>query len=432
MFDRTLDDWIRPSRRALRELRHAVRRAMIRARRRKQGRVPRDVADRWERLTLRLLRFGGASAGNTVRFFTDGDAMFERLWEAMGAAKQRIWCETYILEPDRIGTRTIAALAEAAARGCEVLLIYDYLGSPRAGDALLAPLRAAGGRALAFNPPWPWQRRGPLLCRDHRKIVVIDDRIGFCGGMNWSEDYAGPRHGNGRFQDCHLELRGPCARDLAQVFLRSLRTLEQWRRRSRRTPRPRRRRLSRPRRTRQATFVQVLGSSGRRGRRAVQRSVRMIVNGAGQTCYITTPYFVPSWSLRRAMWRAARRGVEVRVLTAGLSDVPLVRLAAQHIYGSFLRHGVRIHELHDRTLHAKTLVVDGLYATVGSFNLDQWSDRRNLEVNVGLLDAAAARELHEQFVQNLARAREVHLSDWSRRSWPTRLLHWLAYLVARL
>jgi cardiolipin synthase len=415
----------------MRALRLAVGRAIRRARRRRHGRLPAAVASRWEQLTARLLRFGGASPGNLVHFYSDGDALFERLWGAMDKARRRIWCETYILEPDRVGRRTIAALTAAAERGCKVILLYDYLGSPRATDELLAPLRAAGGDVEAFNPPWPWQRRGPLLCRDHRKIVVIDDRIGFCGGMNLSEDYAGTRHGNGRFHDCHMEVQGPCVRDLARVFLDSLDAMKRFRRRVR----PGRRAARLPLRARRAageSFVQVLGSSGLLGRRSVQRSIRLVVSSAAATCYITTPYFLPSRRVMRAMGRAASRGVDVRLLTAGRSDVPIVRLAAQHVYGWFLQRGVRVFELHERTLHAKTIVVDGLYATVGSFNLDQWSDRRNLEVNAGILDAAAAGELHARFLRDLDLSREVRLADWARRPWWARAVHWLAHRVARL
>jgi cardiolipin synthase len=134
----------------------------------------------------------------------------------------------------------------------------------------------------------------------------------------------------------------------------------------------------------------------------------------------------------RAMIRSATRGVDVRLLTAGVSDVPIARAASQHIYGQFLHHGVRIFEMFDATLHAKTMVIDGLYSTVGSFNLDQFSDKRNLEVNVGMIDPDVARVMEQDFERNLSQAREVTLENWKRRTRWQRFVHWCAYQLTRL
>jgi cardiolipin synthase len=136
--------------------------------------------------------------------------------------------------------------------------------------------------------------------------------------------------------------------------------------------------------------------------------------------------------LIRALNRAAERGVDVRVLTAGDCDVPIVALAARHIYGRLLRHGVRIYELYDTTLHAKTITIDSVYSTVGSFNLDTWSFNRNLEVNVAMLDPAIAESLQNLFVENIAKSQEVTLDGWSKRSWLTKFQHWLAYQILRI
>jgi cardiolipin synthase len=176
----------------------------------------------------------------------------------------------------------------------------------------------------------------------------------------------------------------------------------------------------------------VLDSDARRERRAIQRALRHTVSRAVHHAFITTPYFVPPRRLRRAMTRAARRGVDVRILTAGLSDMPVVRWAGQHVYDRMLRSGVRIYELFGQALHAKTVTIDGLYSAVGSFNLDRWSDRRNLEVNIAILDPGLAQRLEDRFHQDLERAREIRLEDWTRRAWLVRLLQWLAYQVMRL
>ncbi len=413
----------------MKRLRASVREALgVNARRRRRvhsraiASAGHDAAAVWEVIANMLLRFGGTSAGNSVEVYCDGDQTFEAMWNTIDSARTRVWHETYILEPDRVGTRTIEALAAAAKRGCRVRLLYDAIGSPRVTDAFLKPLRDAGGEIDRFNPLFTWKRKPGLLQRDHRKITVIDSHTTFTGGINTSEDYAGPRYGRVTFQDCHARLCGPCVRDLAAVTVASLALVRDV---SRREAGNRARRCGR-------TFVQVLASRGGLGRRALQRAMRLTVRHSVERCWITNPYFLPPQGMMRAMKKAAKRGVDVRVLTAGRSDVPIVRAASQHIYGELLKHGVRIFEYFNSTLHAKTMTIDGLYGTVGSFNLDTWSDKRNLEVNVGMIDAEVARALEEQFETNLKGAKEVVLDAWIKRSRWQRLIHWCAYQLMRL
>jgi len=371
------------------------------------------------RKTLRLLRpLGAVSQGNRVRVWIDGDAVFEAMWEAIAGARTSVHLTTYILEPDRVGERTLGALEEAAARGCRVLLVLDAFGSHRVTEARLARLRSLGAEVVFFNPIVRWRAPGSRLVRNHRKILVVDGRRAFCGGMNVAEEYAGGRHGTGLFRDTQLEIEGPCARDLE--LLCELEPLESARERGG------------PGADAEGSLVQILESSVRRHRRAIQKAMRVTLGRALERCYLTSPYFVPPARLLRALKHAARRGVDVRVLTAGRSDVPLVRLASQHLHGGLLRAGVRIYELQTRVLHAKTVTVDGVYASVGSFNLDYWSDRRNLEVSVSILGSEAAGELERQFQADLADAREVRLESWQRRSWWRRLAAWFGYVAMRL
>jgi cardiolipin synthase len=251
--------------------------------------------------------------------------------------------------------------------------------------------------------------------------------------MNIAEEYAGPRHGTGLFRDTQLRLEGPCARDLAEMVERLAGAIEE------RRPgwRAALERLARPAPAGGAaadggTLVQILESSVRRERRAIQKALRTTLARSLERCTLTSPYFVPPKRLMRALIHAARRGVDVRILTAGRSDVPSVRLAGQHLYGRLLRSGVRIFELTGAVLHAKTAVIDGVFALVGSFNLDYWSDRRNLEVSVGVLDRSSSAALEEQFRLDLEGAREVTLESWGARPWLQRALGWLAYQVLRI
>lgn len=382
----------------------------------------RRLWERW-RSTLRLLRpLGDVSRGNRITPLLDGDEAFVAMWEAIDGASRRVVCTTFILEDDAVGRRTRDALAAAAERGCEVVLQCDAYGSKALRASFLRPLQESGGRVILYNPPLRFRPRMSRLVRNHRKILVVDDRIAFCGGMNVSEDYAGEHHGTGRFRDVHLRLDGPCVADLAKLVRDSIRSGGD------RPPA----RGERPRPFAKGSVVQVLESNVRRQRRAIQKAMHFTLRRAVKRCIFTSPYFVPPRRLIAAMTDAAQRGVDVRVMTAGRSDVPIVRKASRHLYGRLLRGGVRLYEMQERTLHAKTACIDGVYGSVGSFNLDYWSYRRNLEVTVTALDPATAARLEERFREDLVLSREVRLENWERRRLLERVLDWLAYQLLRI
>jgi len=181
----------------------------------------RRVVFNWKHVFSRLLPLGGLSEGNKIALYSDGDMAFSKMCESIGQAKKLVWLEMYIFSMDRIGRLIRDALVDAAQRGCEVLVIYDHFGSPRLNE-FLAPLHKAGGKSFAFNPIWPWRKHGPLLFRDHRKILIIDGEIGYCGGLNISEEYAGRHLGTNRFRDTLLGIKGPGVADLGKLFVSSL------------------------------------------------------------------------------------------------------------------------------------------------------------------------------------------------------------------
>jgi cardiolipin synthase len=385
------------------------------------ARVPRRLGRVWRRTIGRLLMLGGSSDGNTLTIFFEGSETFDAMLAAIARAERRVWLETYILEPDALGTAVLAALTAAATRGCQVRLMFDVIGSPRVDDAVLRPLREAGGVAAPYNPPFAFRDRRSPLQRDHRKILIVDER-GFCGGMNVSVDYGSFHRGNGRFRDTHALLEGPCVADLASIFQQG------WHEETgERLPA-----IERSAPLAEGVFVQVLRSDASRQMRHIQRALYQTVGRCLRNCFLTTPYFVPPPRLLSALVQAAKRGVDVRVLTAGLSDVPIVSVAARHLYGRLLRGGVRVYEMTERTLHAKTATIDGLYSSVGSFNLDRWSFERNLEVNVSVVDPGLARQLQERFVKDVEGSREVRLADWTARGWLESVRGWIAYQLMRL
>ena len=363
---------------------------------------------------------GAMSPGNRVEIFGEGDGLFEALWRELERAERRILLTTYILTPDRVGRRTIAALVAAAGRGVEVTLRYDSVGSDDLESGLLDDLRRLGGEVIEYNPVLTLRSRlSRRMVRDHRKVVVIDGSVAFCGGMNIAEGYAGSVHGTAELRDTHLRIEGPAAEDLQALFDPD-----------RDDDPPPQFELA-PRET-SGTLVQVLESNRWRKRRAIQRALRYTISRAERRLWLTNPYFLPPTRLRRAIIGAAGRGVDVRLLTVGPSDAPHLKAVSQHVYGRFLRGGVRIYELQSRKLHAKTAVIDGVYASVGSFNLDILSDRYNHEINVALLDHDLAQTLEELFERDLEGAKEITLADWSHRGLWNRVKGWLGYQLSKL
>ena len=314
----------------------------------------------------------------------------------------------YLLAPDEVGLSTLQRLEEAARRGCDVLLLYDGLGSIKLRDRHLAPLRRAGGQTAAFHRAWPpWKKSGPLGIRNHRKLTLVDDRVGFCGGQNLSEEFAGRRHGEDwTFDDSMTRVEGPCVRDLADVFLRTWHEITG----ERRDPPPR------PAPFEDGVAVGVVETDPRRGETHLIQVVEAAMERAERDCYLSSPYFIPAPWLKDALLDTARRGVDVRVLTAGISDVPVALAAGRSCYGPLLEAGVRVYEMQGRTLHAKTLAVDGFVGSVGSYNFDLWTSRHVLDVAVVVADEAFARSVRREFEVFLEQAEEVRLADWRRRS----------------
>ncbi|MDP2339580.1 MAG: phospholipase D-like domain-containing protein [Deltaproteobacteria bacterium] len=378
--------------------------------------------DAWQKTAGRLLRLGGGSQGNELTLLVDGDDAFEAMLRAIHSARVRVWLEVYIFTPDRIGTAFFDALVAAARRGVDVRLLVDAFGSPEMRDEKVAPLLEAGGKFAIFNPPTWLSRKLPLFMRDHRKILIVDDDVAFCGGMNVSLDYGSARHGNGTFRDMHLMVMGPACRDLGAVFGFGWAHAT-----SERLPL-----FAAVPERHDGSHVQILGSDQFRRRRGIQKALHQAVSRAQRRIRLTTPYFVPPPPLMRALCRAARRGVDVAVLTAGVSDVPIAAAAARHLYGTLLRSGVAIYEMTAKTLHAKTASIDGIYAHVGSFNLDRWSFERNLEVCAMALDPGFSSALDDIFERDLALSERITIDRWQRRSAVDVVVGWFAWHVARL
>ncbi len=373
---------------------------------------------------MKRLKIGGLSGGNRLTLLSDGDRCFDEFLRAMKRARLSINLETYIFNSDDLGWRIARLLVEKARQGVEVNFIYDAVGCLGTSPSLFAFLKEGGVEVIEYHPFWPWRRFWNISFRDHRKILVVDGRIAFVGGMNIGLEYAGRRFRGDRWRDTHLKITGPAVRDIQFNFL------ENWYRcggavmdSGRHFPRLRE--LGNK-------LVMVLGSRTRRNLRPIRESYLSAIRYARESIWISNAYFVPDRRIFRALIRAAARGVDVRVLLPVKSDVPLVKFASRYLYKRYLKGGIRVCEYQPSVLHAKTAVIDGIWSTVGSSNLDRRSFRKNLEINAVVLDQEFGEEMERVFLEDLDGSEELTLEHWEKRSLWHLLLEWICYRFRNL
>jgi cardiolipin synthase A/B len=357
--------------------------------------------------------------GNQFQLLDDGGAFFARMLQVIDAARRYVLVEMYLVRSGAITTRFIEAFAQAAARGARVCLLFDGFGALGLARADRRRLQAAGVELRFFNPLRVSKRLRNLL-RDHRKLLLADGEVAFVGGAGLTDDFA-PGAPRGPWREVMVEITGPVVADWQRAFARS------WRRWGAELA------LGEP----PACAAQADGAAGRLSlSEARQRSV--LANGAVQRidraarrAWIMSAYFVPSRRFRKALRRAARRGVDVRLLVPGArTDHPWVRQAARRFYGKMLRAGVRIFEYQPRMLHAKMILCDD-WISIGSSNLDRWSFRWNLEANQEIADARVADRAAALFEADFAVSRALSRRSWHRRAWLDRLREGIAGVLDR-
>lgn len=377
---------------------------------------------------------GPVHHGNRVEVFTRGEDAFRAMREAIEEARQEVLVESYIWRDDATGRAFLNDLARAAARGVKVRALADALGSFGTRREFWREMSRRGIEARRFHPLVRelWNH----LYRDHRKLLVVDRRLGFTGGMNIGEEYgsfpslavaavARPPAEKLAWRDTHVRVTGPVAWEMAVVFA------EGWGR-ARGAPfalEPLE--VATP----AATGARVLVLDSRPGRGYAESAsvLAAIVAAARERVWITNSYFAPRRGAVTILGEAVRRGVDVRLLLPGETDVPLVRHAGHGFYRGLLERGVRLFEYQGAILHAKSMVADGLASVVGSTNLDFRSFHFNAECNLVILCPEAGGRLEEVFEDDLGRSREIALDAWSRRGRPHRLgdraARWLAPLL---
>jgi cardiolipin synthase len=388
------------------------------------------------RLPAELRPYARALAGWRTRcgvtVLREGGETYPAMLAALAAAQDSICFETYILAADLTGDRFKAVLIDRARAGITVRIIYDAVGSFGLNEGWVDELRAAGCEVIDFNPIAPWRRRFRLSHRDHRKIIVVDDRVAFTGGLNIANDYAAVEDGGVGWHDMHCRVTGPIVADLARMFRRT------WLRCG---GTPYRQAPALPDEPAEAhaahdpaggAFARLLDNTRRRQRTAVRRAYLHVINAAKNRVLIQNAYFLPDRGLRRALANAVRRGVDVRVLVPGRSDVRLVEWAGLYVFRRLARRGIKIYLWRGVMMHAKTATVDALWSTIGSYNFDAQSRFNNLEVTVEILDPGTGQALVRCFDRDLANADAFDEASWLALPWWRKALAWVGYRLRRL
>ncbi len=365
------------------------------------------------------------SVGNDqVRLLRDGAVAFPAMLESIADAKSEILLEMYWISADKVGELFRDALTARAKEGVVVRLIYDSLGSLGVTSGFWDSLLDAGGdvreyhSVLPFDPSFRWDR---IEQRDHRKLLVVDRREGFTGGINLGAQWLPIAEGGEGWRDDMVQVRGEVAEEMRTLFYRT------WRRVSHIMPpgdlRPLARRRSRP--------VWVLASQ-RRHRRSIHREYLVRITGAKKSVDIANSYFVPDRSVRGALFRAVARGVRVRVVLPEHSDVQIVQYAAEALFDTLLRHGVELYLMPGPMMHSKTAIIDRAFVTIGSYNLDERSWRKNLEINLAVEDQAFASHVARWFDHDVGQARRIDLRSWRDRGVARRGAEWVAWALREL
>ncbi|MFI5363779.1 MAG: phosphatidylserine/phosphatidylglycerophosphate/cardiolipin synthase family protein [Elusimicrobiota bacterium] len=356
--------------------------------------------------------------GNALTLYVRGKDLFPAMAAAINEAAHSVHLEVYTFGSDRTGRSFAELLAAKARAGARVRVIYDSIGSIDMDPKLETLMRNAGVQILEYHPVAPWRPRSAWNRRDHRKILVCDGRVGFVGGINLTDENAPAAAGGGDWRDAHVRVVGPAARDLDVLFrdVWSAQTGRWFESAGDGAPHG-------------PARVKIAANQEAMKRFVIREAYVNALSAAREEVSIANAYFIPGWRIRRSLAQAARRGVSVRVMVPGRSDSDAVRCAMRARYDSLLSRGVRIFEWQGPMLHAKAVVVDRLWASVGTFNLDRRSLLHNLEVNVNVLDRAFAAELAEKFELGLKGSREVLLADWRRRPWIERVRErfWLSF-----
>lgn len=360
------------------------------------------------------------TAGNRVGALIDGPQTYAAIEAELRAARRSIHLETFIFGADEIGRRFGDLLAEKRKEGVEVRVLYDSIGSMGTPGDFFEHLRQQGIEVREFRPMNPVKnpRIWDINNRDHRKIVVVDGKVGFTGGINIDSTYStpsssrpGPKRGiEDGWRDTHIRIQGPAVNQLQTLFLQS------WAEAGEPLQAKQGDQYLPPLQSSGNTLITIVGNDSESDDRSLYGTYLAAFEHASSRLWITHAYFAPSPELLDAMEEAAQRGVDVRLIVPAFTDSRIVLHATQSTFTPLLKSGVKIYELKDALLHAKSVVIDGTVSIIGSSNLDMRSFLHNNEVNAIVINREFAQRMEEVFKKDERASRLVTLERWQQRS----------------
>jgi cardiolipin synthase len=359
--------------------------------------------------------------GNKVEALLNGEQIFPAMLDAIRHAEHTITFETYIYWSESIGKEFSEALSERARAGVKVHVLLDFIGSVKLDPQAIEKMEAAGVQVRRYHKP-VWWKFTKLNNRTHRKILIVDGKLGFTGGVGIADQWRGNAEHKGRWRDTHFKVEGPVVGQMQAVFN------DNWTKASGMVlDGPHYFPPLKPVGTHPA---QMFSSSPSGGAESMLLMYLMAITAAKDTIHLSSSYFVPEELAVKALVAAAKRGVKIKIITPGAEiDSAIVRAASHERWEPLLRAGIEIAEYQDTMFHVKALVVDSLMVSVGSTNFDNRSFSLNDEANLNILDADFARQQVEIFEHDWKRTRRITLADLEQRSLLDKLLSNLADMV---
>ena len=372
--------------------------------------------------------------GNKVTLLQDGAATYPAMFAAIRSARDHINMETYIIEDDEVGRQFSELLLAQQARGVQVNLLYDSVGALNTPKAFFERLQQGGVAVLEFNPINPLTAKGPWMLnhRDHRKLLLVDGRIAFIGGINISSVYSSgsipsrtsKSTGNAQaWRDTDVQIEGPVVSEFQKLFLQT------WEKQD--GPALAAKNYFPALKVQGQDIVRSIGSTPDDPFSLMYLTLISAIGNAEKQVHLTHAYFVPDPQLRQALIDAASRGVDVKLILPSYSDSGLVFHAGRAHYTELLAGGVKLYERAGALLHAKTAVIDGVWSTVGSSNLDWRSFLDNDEIDAVVLGQGFARQMEAMFASDLKASQLIDLPGWQRRALQFRIKEWLAQVWRR-
>jgi cardiolipin synthase len=359
-----------------------------------------------------------------LKVLTNGEEFYQEELQAIRQATRSINLEAYIFQRGKLAQDFLAALAERARAGVKVNLVLDGLGSFSTSRSYCRELLSSGGK-IQFYHPFSWRSVASINNRTHRELLVVDGRCGFIGGAGIADHWLMDKKNHRRWRDTVIRVEGDIVSNLQATFAENwLETSgevifgEEY--------------FPHLQAAGNAKAMVINSSPSAGGSTRARILIQALVSAARSKIRITTPYFLPDSSMVRELVRAAQRGVQIEIVVPGRkSDHGLTRSSSRRLYGKLLRAGVRIYEYQPAMIHAKVLVIDGLWSVTGSTNFDNRSFGLNDEVNLAACDPQLADDLNHDFLADLAASKEVTLQDWKKRSLLEKLHEALGWALQR-